>query len=73
MPSFSVEVNLCATAYIEADTKEDAERLAIEQFGTDKHSVMAELGKRDLELADGVKLSPAVTFYGREAPVEEWS
>jgi hypothetical protein len=74
MPTFSVDVMFYGTAYVKAETEEQAREMLAEHFGEcpDGYKPMDEkkplngvdLAARDISLDDDVELSPCFTSYG---------
>jgi hypothetical protein len=65
--SHGVEVWLCATIYVDAESEEAAEAIVAEQAGSRESSEGLELAARDIKLydfADGAVMSPPVSLYG---------
>ena len=56
MPKYQSDVYLCCTVYFEAKNAKEAAAM-IADLSTH------EFGRRDLDLGDGLMMSPAVTFY----------
>jgi len=64
MGRFSIDVKLYATAYVTADSEQEARALVSRCCGSEEHPEALQLGRRDLWIADEVVISPAVTSYG---------
>ncbi|WP_420408670.1 hypothetical protein [Hoeflea sp.] len=65
--SHGVEVWMCTTIYVDADSEEAAEAIVAKQAGTRDKSEGLELAARDIKLyefADGAVMSPPVSLYG---------
>lgn len=65
--SHGVEVWMCATIYVDAESEEAAEAIVAKQAGTADKSEGLELAARDIKLyefADGAVMSPPVSLYG---------
>jgi hypothetical protein len=69
MARFSIDLKVAMTAYVVADDEEAAIAKVIEHFGTERSPEGCDLLPDYMDMTgdqDGsVKLSPAVTFYGR--------
>lgn len=73
MNVYSIEVKLCATAYIKAESEEEAEKIARANFGETccgdlpigeyGDPAISDKSYENPDLPD-ISLSPAVTFYG---------
>jgi len=69
---YSVDVMICATAYIRADSEDDAVKLAGEAFAFPNDASVSNrtsfgevaTSGADYSQLEGVTLSPAMTFYG---------
>jgi hypothetical protein len=73
MPIYSQDIRLCATAYVRAESAEEAARLISEHFGegetaelpTGQGLYVDVSGARfDVPSLPDVSISPAVSFYG---------
>ena len=70
MANFRVDVKLYGTAYVEADTIDEARKLFAEAFGGEKeHDDVSEsaevyVGINDVEMENGVTLGHAFSAYG---------
>jgi hypothetical protein len=75
---YSIEVKLCATAYIKAKNQEEASKLLREHFGQENNGQMVEVddmtSDQDYEDPDlpAVSVSPVMTGYGAFSKPEDF-
>lgn len=73
MPKYSIDFKLWGTAYIEADSEEDARQLFVAACGTEPMPTPLTLACADIESdVDGVVFSPEFTAYGSDEELEVW-
>jgi hypothetical protein len=70
MNRYSIDIKVAMTAYVEAESEDEALAMAEEHFGTATAPTTMDLLTDYMPLDEGgnVELSPAVTFWGRFDP-----